>query len=343
MRLDDVVPGRFRVRCSMPYRKCRRSLLRTFRARVRRDRGLSPDSPSARWCGSPAPPPPSITWCSPTVCSGSARSPRTSSGWPSRTAIARSPPSHRMRSEHRRRSDVLPVATFPPRRRADRRGGSSGVVCPLGARRAIGYANTAVLVGDALPLDSGDTGCDACPGRWGRAQYRRCLPSSRSQRVCVRSVGITGDAGSGGPLYLMTDSGVLFGVHDENAAEHLGLPSTPVPAPWPVLALLPMGRNSPRVRQSCVTASRRRRSRSADAVIATVATATTTQIAAPEKATCRGRGSGGSPRTGDGARRASRFEVDRAAHRGQCIDHAVTYDGDPIRRPAGGRCLRCAA
>ena len=32
--------------------------------------------------------------------------------------------------------DVLPVGTFPPRRRDDRRGGSSGVVCPLGARRA---------------------------------------------------------------------------------------------------------------------------------------------------------------------------------------------------------------
>ena len=65
------------------------------------------------------------------------------------------------------------------------------------------------------------------------------LPPGRS--AYVRSTGITGDGGSGGPLYLVNDSGVLFGVHDENAAKHLGLTSTPVPAPWPVLALLPRG------------------------------------------------------------------------------------------------------
>ena len=72
--------GRFRVRCSMRYPKPRRSLLRTFRAPARPDRRLSPDSPSAPWCGSPVPTPRSITWCSPTACSGSAKSPRTSFG-----------------------------------------------------------------------------------------------------------------------------------------------------------------------------------------------------------------------------------------------------------------------
>ena len=104
----------------------------------------------------------------------------------------------------------------------------------------LGYANTAVLVGTSLPLDSGDTAATLAQADGDGPNIDAVyLPPGRS--AYVRSVGITGDAGSGGPLYLMTDSGVLFGVHDEGAAEHLGLPSTPVPAPWPVLALLPRG------------------------------------------------------------------------------------------------------
>ena len=41
----------FRVRCSMPFPKPRRSWRRTLPARARPDRHLWPDSPSARWCG----------------------------------------------------------------------------------------------------------------------------------------------------------------------------------------------------------------------------------------------------------------------------------------------------
>ena len=44
-----------------------------------------------------------------------------------------------------------------------------------------------------------------------------------------------------GPLYLVTDSGVLFGMHDENTAKLLGVQGDPVPAPWPVLSRLPRG------------------------------------------------------------------------------------------------------
>jgi hypothetical protein len=42
-------------------------------------------------------------------------------------------------------------------------------------------------------------------------------------------------------LYYVNDLGVAFGIHDEDAAHHLGLGGLPLPAPWPVLARLPRG------------------------------------------------------------------------------------------------------
>ena len=147
-----------------------------------------------------------------------------------------------MRSEHAPTVDVLPVATFPDHAGAPIGAAGQPVLCARWEPdRLIGHTNTTVLVGDSLPLDSGDTDRRRLrrPMGTGPTSTLSSLPPGRS--AYVRSTGITGDGGTGGPLYLMTDSGVLFGVHDENAAKHLGLPSTPVPAPWPVLALLPRG------------------------------------------------------------------------------------------------------
>ena len=137
--------------------------------------------------------------------------------------------------------NVLPVATYPDH--ADTPMGADGqaVLCAQWKPNLlIGHTNTTVLVGDALPLESG-----AEPAPFAQADGDGpnvdavFVPPGRS--AYVRSTGITGDGGSGGPRYLVNDSGVLFGVHDEDAAKHLGLPSTPVPAPWPVLASLPRG------------------------------------------------------------------------------------------------------
>ena len=137
--------------------------------------------------------------------------------------------------------NVLPVTTFPDH--ADTTTGAAGepVLCarwePTGP---LGHTNTTVLVRNSLPLDSGDKAVTLAQADGAGPNVDAvCLPPGRS--AYVRAVGITGDGGSGGPLYLMTDTGVLFGVHDEDAAEHLGLPSTPVPAPWPMLAVLPRG------------------------------------------------------------------------------------------------------
>jgi hypothetical protein len=44
-----------------------------------------------------------------------------------------------------------------------------------------------------------------------------------------------------GTRYLVTDTGVRFAIHDDEAAHDLGLPAMALPAPWPMLAALPSG------------------------------------------------------------------------------------------------------
>ncbi|ORB28791.1 type VII secretion protein EccB [Mycolicibacterium parafortuitum] len=65
------------------------------------------------------------------------------------------------------------------------------------------------------------------------------VPTGRS--LFVRSVGLTGGGHSSGSLFLVTDTGTRYGIRDAGTATALGLPDDPVPAPWPVLALLPAG------------------------------------------------------------------------------------------------------
>jgi type VII secretion protein EccB len=64
------------------------------------------------------------------------------------------------------------------------------------------------------------------------------VPDGRS--AYVRAAGVSGDGARSGPLYLVSDAGVVFGIHDEEAGKRLGL-GAPVPAPWPLLARLPRG------------------------------------------------------------------------------------------------------
>ena len=57
----------------------------------------------------------------------------------------------------------------------------------------------------------------------------------------VRSARIVGDDGTTGPRFLVTDAGVVFGIHDDDAAKFVGLEDVPESAPWPILAHLPRG------------------------------------------------------------------------------------------------------
>jgi type VII secretion protein EccB len=65
------------------------------------------------------------------------------------------------------------------------------------------------------------------------------LPTGRS--AYVRATDLSGDNPSAGTRYLITDTGVRFAIHDDDAAHDLGLPDTAIAAPWPVLAKLPAG------------------------------------------------------------------------------------------------------
>lgn len=117
----------------------------------------------------------------------------------------------------------LPVSTYP------RHGGvvTDPVVCAQWAP-ADGEtgSRTDVLVGTQLPK--------AAPPIGGVS-----VPAGRS--VFVRSVGLTGGGRSAGSLFLLTDSGLLHGVRDDETAAALGLVGPAVSAPWPILAPLPRG------------------------------------------------------------------------------------------------------
>jgi type VII secretion protein EccB len=129
--------------------------------------------------------------------------------------------------------DTLPVTTYP------RVGGVSPdrVVCASWRRDlSEGASHTEVLTAGAVPAaavhlaraDAEGPNIDAMS-----------MPSGRS--AYVRSVGLTGDGQSSGSLFLVSDSGALFGIHDDDAAKRLGMPGVAEPAPWPVLAMLPRG------------------------------------------------------------------------------------------------------
>lgn len=130
-------------------------------------------------------------------------------------------------------ADSLAVARFPervlPRGRA--------VVCARWDPKRTGAdTNTAVAVSDSL--SSAAVQLAQADGA-GPNIDRVYIPEGRS--ALVQAGSLVRDASVGGPLYLLTDLGVLFGIRDAETAEHLGLGEGVVPAPWPMLARLPRG------------------------------------------------------------------------------------------------------
>lgn len=131
--------------------------------------------------------------------------------------------------------DILPVATFPEH------GGVTDdpVVCARWqAGRAGGASGSTVLVGHATPA-TGHPVALAQADADGPAVDAVSVPAGRS--LFVRSVGLTGGGQGSNSLFLVTDSGTRFGIRDGDAAVTLGLTGPAVPAPWPVLAVLPRG------------------------------------------------------------------------------------------------------
>lgn len=133
----------------------------------------------------------------------------------------------------------LPVTTFPQRvsRPVGRTDGVA--VCAHWREGTSASSNTVVLTGVWSVVD-GWGGADLAQADGGGPNVDTVvIPGGGSANV--RSTGIVGDDGSSGTRFLISDAGVVFGIHDEEAATFLGLGQGPAPAPWPVLAHLPRG------------------------------------------------------------------------------------------------------
>lgn len=134
----------------------------------------------------------------------------------------------------------LPVTTFPEHARTPVGRADGRVVCakwrPGGPASS---SNASVTSGDSSHVDGGGETALAQADGEGPNVDAVVIPGGAG--AFVRSARISGDDGTSGARFLVSDAGVLFGVHDDDAARFLGLLPTPVAAPWPVLVHLPRG------------------------------------------------------------------------------------------------------
>lgn len=125
----------------------------------------------------------------------------------------------------------LPVAGFPDR--APTLADPAGTVCASWEEVGSGRAEVAFLAGTRPPVPSGQAAVTlAQADGGGPALDGVYVPPGRSAYVRA------GD--NAGTRYLITDTGVRFAIHDDDAAHDLGLAEA-TPAPWPLLTLLPAG------------------------------------------------------------------------------------------------------
>jgi type VII secretion protein EccB len=131
--------------------------------------------------------------------------------------------------------DTIPVTTFPLRADTPLGADNRSVLC---AHWQPDGPKTVLQVSDSLPQDSNPVDLAQADGE-APSIDRFAMPVGRS--AYVRAAALTGAGADTGPLYLITGSGVLFGVHDIDTGKLLGLQGDPVAAPWPVLSRLPRG------------------------------------------------------------------------------------------------------
>jgi len=126
-------------------------------------------------------------------------------------------------------ANTLPISAFPDRA-PEAADGSDATYC---ATWAPGQPDgVAFLTGTGLPEPAGRMPVPLAQADGaGPALDAVYLPPGRSAYVGAK----------GGTRYLVTDVGVRFAIHDDEAAHNLGLPAVALPAPWSVLAALPAG------------------------------------------------------------------------------------------------------
>lgn len=127
--------------------------------------------------------------------------------------------------------NTLPVATFPDQAPAALVGGGDTTVCVTWRP---GQSDVTLLAGSRLPVRAGGAPVTLSQADGhGPALDAVYLPPGRSAYVR--------ETGQLGARYLVTDTGVRFTIHDDDAARDLGLSSAPTPIPSPMLAPLPSG------------------------------------------------------------------------------------------------------
>jgi type VII secretion protein EccB len=132
----------------------------------------------------------------------------------------------------------LPVSGFPEHAQTSPVA-EGATLCVRWTPETSGSVEVSFSVG-GLPIPIGDApvSLTQADGR-GPAVDAVYLPPGRV--AYVRATGLSGGNARAGTRYLISDSGVRFAVHDDDAAHDLGLSDTMVPAPWPVLVKLPAG------------------------------------------------------------------------------------------------------
>jgi type VII secretion protein EccB len=132
----------------------------------------------------------------------------------------------------------LPVATFPDQAPTPLDTGRT-TLC-VGWRHAApgGVETTFSAGGLPIPVGQEPVKLSQADGT-GPAVDNVYLPPGHS--AYVRGTALSAASPEAGTRYLITDTGVRFAIHDDAAANDLGLPNTAIPAPWPVLGKLPAG------------------------------------------------------------------------------------------------------
>jgi type VII secretion protein EccB len=152
----------------------------------------------------------------------------------SRTAIAVAPDVIRGAAVVTR----LPVSAFPDRIKAPPPA-DGATLCVGWTHAASGNVEISFSLGGLpLPESQEPVALTQADGK-GPAVDAVYLPPGRC--AYVRATGLSGSNIRAGTRYLVSDNGVRYAVHDDDAAHDLGLPDTMIAAPWPVLAALPAG------------------------------------------------------------------------------------------------------
>jgi type VII secretion protein EccB len=135
---------------------------------------------------------------------------------------------------------TLPVDAFPRRASAPVGAKSGALVCVQWQRNDTdGRSGSMVLTGNPTALDAVQLTDLAQADGDGPKVDAVGMPGDRS--AYVSSARTLGDDGSTGTRFLVTDSGVAYGIPNDDAAHYLSLTAAPEAAPWSILAHLPSG------------------------------------------------------------------------------------------------------